>query len=247
MKKPPVTNPFPPPESASPEGIVAVGAHPDPALLKVAYRQGIFPWPHRGLPLLWFSPDPRFVLVPSRAHLSRSLRKAMKRNDYRVTADTAFADVMEGCSKVPRPGQSGTWITRAMRDGYTALHDEGFAHSIEAWQGDELVGGLYGVSFGRVFYGESMFARAPDASKVAFATLLGHLVAWGFALVDCQTYTDHLARFGAEEWPRERFLDELARALEAPTKEGPWRFELSPAEALQVLEAAHEGTDSEAG
>lgn len=240
MKKPLPTNPFPPPEMASPEGIVAVGADPDPDLLKIAYQQGIFPWPHHGLPLLWFSPDPRFVLLPERAHLHRSLKKAMKRNLYRVTADTAFRAVIEDCSSAARPGQAGTWITRAMREGYTALHEEGFAHSIEAWDGDELVGGLYGVSFGRVFYGESMFARAPDASKLAFATLLGHLVSWGFTLVDCQTYTDHLARFGAEEWPRTRFLDELQRALEGPTKEGPWHFELSPAEALGVLERAQE-------
>lgn len=238
MKKPALPNPFPPPETASPDGIVAVGAHPEPELLKLAYRQGIFPWPHRGLPLLWFSPDPRFVLVPTHAHLSRSLKKAMKRDAYRVTVDTAFAQVMTACSKVPRPGQAGTWITLAMRNGYAALHEEGVAHSIEAWQGEKLVGGLYGVSFGRVFYGESMFAHAPDASKVAFATLLGHLVAWDFTLVDCQTYTDHLARFGAEEWPRETFLVELERALEAPTKEGPWSFELSPSQALEVLERA---------
>ncbi len=240
MKKPAAAllNPFPPPESASPDGIVAVGAHPEPELLKVAYRQGIFPWPHRGLPLLWFSPDPRFVLVPQRAHLPRSLKKAMKRDAYRVRADTAFEDVMAGCSKVPRPGQAGTWITAAMRAGYAALHEDGVAHSIEAFDGDELVGGLYGVSFGRVFYGESMFARAPDASKVAFATLLAHLVSWGFDLVDCQTYTDHLARFGAEEWPRTRFLTTLEKALEGPTREGPWRFHLAPSEALDVLEAA---------
>lgn len=240
MKKRALLNPFPPPQAASPEGIVAVGAHPDPELLRVAYQQGIFPWPHRGLPLLWFSPDPRFVLVPQRAHLGRSLRKAMKRDLYRVTADTVFSSVMDGCSKAPRPGQSGTWITREMRDGYTALHEEGVAHSIEAWEGDVLVGGLYGVSFGSVFYGESMFARAPDASKVAFATLLGNLVHWGFTLVDCQTYTDHLSRFGAEEWPREEFLSALEQALLAPTREGPWRFELSPSQALSALEKAHD-------
>lgn len=237
-------NPFPSPDSASPEGIVAVGAHPDPELLKIAYRQGIFPWPHRGLPLLWFSPDPRFVLDPRRPTLSRSLKKAMKRQPYRISADESFAAVMDGCAAVPRPGQSGTWITSAMLEGYTALHEEGIAHSIEAWDDDELVGGLYGVSLGRVFFGESMFARATDASKIAFATLLAHLVAWDFELVDCQTYTEHLARFGAEEWPRARFLEELARHLERPTKEGPWTFELGSREALALLERA-EGRDEE--
>jgi leucyl/phenylalanyl-tRNA---protein transferase len=237
MRTPPPLSPFPHPDTASPEGIVAVGAHPEPELLKIAYKQGIFPWPHRGLPLLWFSPDPRFVLDPRKPRLSRSLKKAMKRGPYRIVADTSFEAVMDGCAAAPRPGQSGTWITPSMREGYTALFGEGLAHSIEAWDGDELVGGLYGVSFGAIFFGESMFARAPDASKIAFATLLGNLVSWDFDLVDCQTYTDHLARFGAEEWPRTHFLEELARSLKAPTKQGPWRFELGSVEALALLHA----------
>ena len=237
MRKPrPPRNPFPPPESATPDGIVAIGAHPHPELLKIAYRQGIFPWPHEGLPLLWFSPDPRFVLVPTEAHLHSSLKKTLRRGAYTVTFDKAFPGVIRGCQMAYRPGQRGTWITDDMIEGYTALHQEGVAHSIEAWQGDRLVGGLYGISFGRIFFGESMFARAQDASKVAFATLLANLVAWDFHLVDCQSYTDHLARFGATEWPRRRFLDVLAKTLELETKTGPWTVEVPPEDAARVLE-----------
>jgi leucyl/phenylalanyl-tRNA--protein transferase len=226
---------FPSPESASPEGIVALGAEPSPARLLLAYSSGIFPWPHRDLPLLWFSPDPRFVLEPRRAHVPASLRKRMRRGGYEIRADTAFREVMLGCRAATRPGQDGTWITPAMIEGYEALHHLGYAHSIEAWQDGELVGGLYGVSLGGMFTGESMFARAPDASKVAFATLLGNFAAWGFAFVDCEVYTDHLARFGAEEWPRRRFLDALGVALAAPTRKGPWTLELSPREAVERL------------
>lgn len=222
---------FPPPERATADGILAVGGRPDPDLLLAAYSRGIFPWPHSGLPLLWFCPDPRFVLIPREAHLSRSLRKALRRDDFEIRADTAFEAVIRSCARKRRPGQRGTWITRGMIRGYTALHERGFAHSIEAWQEDRLVGGLYGISLGAAFYGESMFADVPDASKIAFATLLGNLVRWDFQLVDCQSYTEHLAAFGAEEWPRERFLAALEKALEVPTRMGPWTLELGPAEA----------------
>jgi leucyl/phenylalanyl-tRNA---protein transferase len=215
---------FPPPSLASPEGVLAVGGRPDAETLKSAYLQGVFPWPHEDVPLLWFCPDPRFVLVPKEAHIGRSLRKEMRRGTFEVRADTAFEAVIRGCSESPRPGQDGTWITEEMIRGYCDLHEEGFAHSIEAWQGDQLQGGLYGVSFGAVFFGESMFARAPNASKVAFATLLDNLVQWDFELVDCQSYTDHLAGFGAEEWPRSRFLKRLKKALRAPTRAGRWEL-----------------------
>ena len=235
-----LANPFPPPESANEDGVVAVGGEPWPALLKIAYPQGIFPWPHEGLPLLWFSPDPRFVLDIRAAHLPRSLQKNLRKSPYRITFDTAFSEVMLGCQAAYRPGQSGTWITDTMRKGYEQLHLEGLAHSVEAWREEELVGGLYGVSFGRVFFGESMFARAADASKIAFATLLANLAEWGFEMVDCQSYTDHLARFGASEWPRERFLTELRAHVEAPTKKGPWQIEVAPAEAKTVLQAYQE-------
>jgi leucyl/phenylalanyl-tRNA--protein transferase len=229
---------FPSPESASPEGIVAFGAEPSPERLLLAYSSGIFPWPHRDLPLLWFSPDPRFVLEPRRAHIPTSLRKRMRRGGYEIRADTAFREVMLGCRSATRPGQDGTWITSPMIEGYEELHRRGYAHSIEAWQDGELVGGLYGVSLGGMFTGESMFARTPDASKVSFATLLGNVEAWGFAFVDCEVYTDHLARFGAEEWPRRRFLDALAVALAAPTRKGPWTLELGPREAAGRLPRA---------
>ncbi|HEX5720147.1 MAG TPA: leucyl/phenylalanyl-tRNA--protein transferase [Thermoanaerobaculia bacterium] len=226
---------FPPPEQATADGILAVGGRPDPDLLLAAYSRGIFPWPHPGLPLLWFCPDPRFVLIPREAHLSRSLRKTMRHGGFEIRSDTAFEAVIRACARKRRRGQRGTWITRGMIKGYTALHERGFAHSIEAWQEDRLVGGLYGISLGAVFYGESMFAEVPDASKVAFATLLGNLVRWDFQLVDCQSYTGHLATFGAEDWPRERFLGALERALQAPTRMGSWSLELGSAVAAEVI------------
>ncbi|HEY0514729.1 MAG TPA: leucyl/phenylalanyl-tRNA--protein transferase [Thermoanaerobaculia bacterium] len=227
---------FPPASWASPDGVVAVGGRPDPETLKAAYSQGIFPWPHEGVPLLWFSPDPRFALVPGEAHVSRSLRKEMRRGTFGIRADTAFREVIRGCSARPRPGQDGgTWITDEMIAGYTALHEEGLAHSIEAWRDGRLAGGLYGISLGGVFFGESMFAAEPNASKVAFATLLANLIHWKFTLLDCQAYTDHLASFGATEWRRSRFLAVLKRALRQPTRQGPWELELGPAAAAEAL------------
>lgn len=226
---------FPPVSWTSPEGVIAVGGRPDPDTLLEAYGRGIFPWPHQGVPLLWFCPDPRFVLRPAKAHLPRTLRKEMRRGAWEVRADTAFDAVIRACAEAPRPGQDGTWITPDMVAGYTALHARGFAHSIEAWRDGELVGGLYGVALGRVFFGESMFAHVPDASKIAFATLLAQLARWRFQLVDCQSRTDHLARFGAEDWPRARFLALLERALRPRTRKGPWRIEIGPPEALETF------------
>jgi leucyl/phenylalanyl-tRNA--protein transferase len=226
---------FPPVSWATEDGVVALGGRPDAETLKDAYSRGIFPWPHDNLPLLWFCPDPRFALVPEEAHVSRSLRKRMRRGDLEVRADTAFPEVIRRCSLTPRPGQDGTWITDEMIAGYTALHAEGLAHSIETWQDGVLTGGLYGISFGGVFFGESMFAEAPDASKVAFATLLAQLIRWRFQLVDCQSWTGHLERFGAEEWPRSRFLAALKRALRLPTRQGPWTLEVGPAEAQTIF------------
>ena len=238
---------FPPPDRATPDGVLAIGGKPEPDLLLAAYSRGVFPWPHQGLPLLWFCPDPRFVLVPAEAHVGRSLRKAMRRGTFEVSADTAFREVMRACARTKRPGQRGTWINRDMIRGYTALHEQGFAHSIETWQDGRLVGGLYGISLGAVFYGESMFAEVPDASKVAFATLLGNLVHWDFQLVDCQSYTDHLASFGAEEWPRDEFLTVLETALQEPTRMGPWLLELGPAEAAETIAAAQRRQTSDSG
>lgn len=234
---------FPPATSTTRDGVVAFGGDFQAERLLLAYGSGIFPWPMRGYPLLWFSPDPRFVLVPQHAHLPRSLRKRMRKSPYRVTTDTAFSQVIAACGQVERPGQDGTWVTPDLVAGYEELHRQGFAHSIEAWHGEELVGGLYGVSLGAVFFGESMFALAPDASKVAFATLLGNLVHWGFAMVDCQVYTEHLERFGAEEWPRELFLSVLGDCLAAPTRPGPWTLDLSPKEAESVLKGTGDGDE----
>jgi leucyl/phenylalanyl-tRNA--protein transferase len=213
---------FPPPEKAHRSGVVAVGGDLKPERLLAAYSRGIFPWPSEGQPLMWHSPDPRFVLEPAKLHVGRSLRKTIKAGTYEVRYDTAFADVIGACSEAPRPGQNGTWITDDMRDAYTTLHRLGFAHSIESWQDGKLMGGLYGVSLGAAFFGESMFARGPDASKVAFVTAVERFHTWGFHFVDCQVETEHLARFGAEHWPRRRFLTALARALQEPTRRGPW-------------------------
>lgn len=226
---------FPPAHWANEDGLIAVGGRPEPELLKIAYRRGIFPWPHDGVPLLWFCPDPRFVLVPQEAHLPRSLARTLRRGTYEVRADTSFEQVIRRCAGKRRPDQDGTWITEEMIASYTALHHEGLAHSIEAFRQGELVGGLYGLAFGAVFYGESMWSDAEDASKAAFATLLANLVHWGFELVDCQSYTDHLARFGAEEWPRSRFLAALKRALRAPDRQGRWELEVGPADAVAWL------------
>jgi leucyl/phenylalanyl-tRNA--protein transferase len=158
--------------------------------------------------------------------VQRSLRKAMRKRPYELRLDTAFARVIAACKTTPRPGQDGTWITRDIQASYTELHRRGYAHSAEAWDGEKLVGGLYGVALGAIFFGESMFALAPDASKIAFVGLVRQLAAWGFTLVDCQVHTEHLARFGAEEWPRRRYLGELRSALDRqPTRLGPWRFD----------------------
>ena len=227
---------FPPPEAAGEEGIVAIGGDVSPERLILAYSQGIFPWPVRDLPLLWFSPDPRFVLSPATVRVSRSLRRTIRRGRYEVRCDTAFEPVIRACARAPRPGQDGTWITDDLMDGYLRLFRLGYAHSVEAWQDGRLVGGLYGVSLGRAFFGESMFTRAPDASKVAFVTLVGQLRRWGFPLVDCQVQTDHLARFGAVHWPRRRFLTVVRSLLANPTRRGPWKLELEPAEALVELD-----------
>ncbi len=218
--------PFPDPSEATRDGLLAVGGDLSAGRLLSAYTSGIFPW-YQEDPILWFSPDPRMVLAPTRLHVSRSLGRTVARGPFRLTMDTAFERVMRACADAPRPGQDGTWINEDMIAAYVELHRLGLAHSVEAWRDDELVGGLYGVSLGAAFFGESMFARARDASKVAFVRLVEQLVAWEFALVDCQVHTAHLERFGAEMWPRERFLSALADALERPTRVGTWSFDAS--------------------
>jgi len=216
---------FPPPRLADPNGILAVGGDLAPDRLLLAYEQGIFPWYEEGLPIIWHSPDPRMVLLCSELRVSRSLRKALRRDAFELTLDTAFREVVTRCREIARPGQDGTWITDEMAEAYITLHEQGYAHSAEAWRDGELVGGLYGVSLGAAFFGESMFATVSDASKVAFVRLVEQLSRWDIPLVDCQVHTEHLARFGATEWPRRVFLEALATILERPTKRGPWRFD----------------------
>jgi leucyl/phenylalanyl-tRNA--protein transferase len=216
---------FPDPSRAEADGLLAVGGDLSPERLLVAYASGIFPWYGDDSPILWWSPDPRLVLEPARLHVPRSLQRTIRRERYRVTADQAFEEVIERCASRDRPGQRGTWITPEMRDAYLRLHGLGFAHSFEAWDGPALAGGLYGVSLGTAFFGESMFADRPDASKVAFVRSVAWLAARGVTLVDCQVRTEHLVRFGAHEISRPAFLHRLARALRAPTRRGRWSLE----------------------
>jgi leucyl/phenylalanyl-tRNA---protein transferase len=219
---------FPPPGLAEKSGLLAVGGDLRPERLVLAYAGGIFPWYSEGTPILWHSPDPRMVLRAGEIHVGRSLAKALRRGAYEVRLDTAFRAVVEACAAIPRPGQGGTWIMPEMIDAYEELHRRGLAHSAEAWLNGELAGGLYGISLGGAFFGESMFAKEPDASKVAFVTLVQAMAGWGIDLVDCQVRTTHLARFGAVDWPRPRFLAALEKALEKPTRYGPWRLPAAP-------------------
>ena len=216
---------FPDPALADDEGLLAVGGDLSAERLVLAYQHGIFPWYSEGRPILWWCPRPRLVLVPEELRINRSLRKAMRRAPYRITVDTAFDAVLAACAQTPRPDQGGTWITGDMRAAYGELHRLGIAHSVEAWQGDTLVGGLYGLALGTAFFGESMFALAPDASKIAFATLVQQLHAWSFRLIDCQVVTEHLVRFGAREFELGDFLGRLDVATGERHRKGPWRFD----------------------
>jgi leucyl/phenylalanyl-tRNA--protein transferase len=217
---------FPPAHLASPEGLLAIGGDLRAERLLEAYRHGIFPWYSEGQPILWWSPDPRAVLFPERLKVSRSLRKSLRSTRFTVTLDTRFREVMQACAQ-PRKqsADGGTWITPEMLDAYVRLHELGLAHSVETWRDGELVGGLYGVALGAAFFGESMFSRASDASKVALVQLVGQLAAWGFRIVDCQLPSPHLSSLGAEEIPRREFMDRLDEALKQPDRCGPWRFE----------------------
>jgi len=213
---------FPPVSRARDDGLLAVGGTLSAERLLVAYANGIFPWPSsKRAPIPWFCPSPRTVLVPGRIRVNRSLRRAVRRAPYTVTFDRAFPAVITACARVPRQDQ-GTWITPAMVEAYTELHELGFAHSVETWNGDELVGGVYGVSVGAAFFGESMFTLEPDASKIALYTLLRRLEAWEFRFLDCQMTTPHVVRLGAAEWSQDHFQSELHHALEAETRRGPW-------------------------
>jgi len=225
--------PFPDPRGADRRGLLAYGGDLEPERLLAAYAQGIFPWYDED-PILWYSPDPRMVLLPRAVHVGRSLRKRIDARPFTVTFDGAFGEVIRACAAAPRPGQDGTWIGHDMIEAYERLHALGFAHSAEAWDQDatgvlRLVGGLYGVSLGRAFFGESMYTLVPDASKIAFVTLVRQLERWTFDFVDCQVRTEHLVRFGATEWRRSDFLSALDRALEGETRRGRWELSEEPA------------------
>ena len=207
-----------------PDGLLAVGGDLAPDRLLAAYRRGIFPWYSEEQPILWWSPDPRTVLFPERLSISRSLRKRLRQMRFQVTLDQAFDDVINACAE-PRPGSSGTWITAEMNEAYSRLHRSGYAHSVECRHQGKLVGGLYGVALGRVFFGESMFSHETDASKVAFAHLVRQLAAWDFALIDCQVYSSHLASLGAEEISRSEFVKQLDLLCDTGARPGPWTLE----------------------
>ena len=213
---------FPPVERALPEGILAVGGDLSVERLLLAYRRGIFPWYGEGEPILWWAPDPRFVLYPDNLRVTNSMRRVLRSGRFEITFDHRFNAVIEACRRVPRKDQPGTWIMQEMVDAYAALHRAGYAHSVEAWRDGELVGGLYGVALGSAFFGESMFALERDASKAAFITLVGELKRRGCNLIDCQVPTDHLASLGAGAIPRVQFMAELAVCLDAATVSGAW-------------------------
>lgn len=222
---------FPPADTAldDPNGLLAAGGDLAPQRLLAAYSQGIFPWFNPGEPILWWSPDPRTVIFPEQLHLSRSLKKFLRQGTYQVTVDRDFAAVMRACA-APRAYSSGdhvsgTWISTAMIRAYTQLHQLGYAHSVEVWRGEELVGGLYGLALGRVFFGESMFSRADNASKVGFAHLVEQLKCWDFELIDCQVANDHLFSLGAVEIPRATFLRLLIDLTQRPPVPGPWQLD----------------------
>ncbi len=234
--------PFPPAELAlrQPDGLLAVGGDLSPARLLNAYRGGIFPWFSEGQPLLWWSPDPRMVFRTDRLHLASRFRRSLRGSAWQVRADTAFDAVVAECAGRPRPGQDGTWITPRMQEAYGALHRAGYAHSIEVFDGVRLVGGLYGVAIGRMFFGESMFSADSGGSKVAIAALATTLHAWGWPLIDAQVENPHLLSLGAERWPRPVFLEQVRNLVAIPEPAASWttRFGELPARRLADLAGA---------
>lgn len=215
---------FPDPSLAEADGLLAVGGDLSPMRLLTAYRQGIFPWYSKGDPILWWSPAPRLVLFPEQFHLPRRLKRTMNSGRFTVTADTAFAEVVKGCATASGRDKQGTWITGEMQRAYLVLHHLGYAHSIECWQEENLVGGLYGVCLDEVFFGESMFSVERDASKVALAVLVQQAQQRSIALIDCQMTTQHLLRLGSRELPRESFQALLAAHIHGCFPQKPWRL-----------------------
>ncbi|MBK7030891.1 MAG: leucyl/phenylalanyl-tRNA--protein transferase [Bacteroidales bacterium] len=215
---------FPDPDEADDSGLLAIGGDLSIERLKLAYSNGIFPWYEEGMPILWWSPDPRMVLFPKKMIISHSLKQVIKKNSFTITFDLEFEKVIDECSVTPRKEQEGTWITREMKSAYLRLHEAGFAHSVEAWLDNKLVGGLYGVSLGRAFFGESMFHKETNASKVALFHLVERLMEWEYEIIDAQVYTNHLESLGGELIPRDQYLRMLEKALVKPGKIGLWEF-----------------------
>lgn len=213
---------FPHPSQASNEGVLAVGGDLSIERLILAYKSGIFPWYNEGEPIIWWSPNPRFVLFPENLKVSKSMRQVLRRQTFQITYDTNFRGVIEACQKMPRRDQDGTWITDTMLEAYVSLHEAGFAHSVEAWQDGQLVGGLYGVSLGKCFFGESMFASVSNASKAAFIDMTQKLQEKGFVCIDCQQETQHLRSLGAASIAREEFLKILEDNYWVETLRGKW-------------------------
>ena len=213
---------FPDPRDASDEGLLAYGGDLSSRRLLEAYARGIFPWFNADDPILWWSPNPRLVLYPADFKMSKSFRRVLRGGAYEVKFDHDFPAVIRACGQIPRPGQTGTWLHPQMQEAYIALHEQGFAHSIETYMGGELVGGLYGIAMGKAFFGESMFARRPNASKIALAALRGVLGASSYDFIDCQVETEHLIRMGAVTVPRDVFLEALGEALAKPGAVGSW-------------------------
>ncbi|MCK5512252.1 MAG: leucyl/phenylalanyl-tRNA--protein transferase [Thermodesulfovibrionia bacterium] len=217
---------FPPPHLSEENGLLAVGGDLSTSRLLRAYSMGIFPWYSDDSPILWWSPDPRLVLLPQELKISRSLRQTIKKGIFEVTMDRDFDAVINKCALVDRGSDRGTWITDEMREAYIRLHSAGYVHSVESWFEGELAGGLYGVALGSAFFGESMFTLKKDASKVAFVTLVQQLLRWEFTLIDCQVTTEHLLSFGAKKIPRSEFLKMLSSALKAPARKGTWHLSI---------------------
>ncbi|MCF8234652.1 MAG: leucyl/phenylalanyl-tRNA--protein transferase [Bacteroidales bacterium] len=213
---------FPHPELAEKDGLLAIGGDLSQKRLVLAYANGIFPWYSKGSPVIWWSPDPRMVLFPGEMKVSKSLHNKLNRNIFEIKADTAFAEVIERCASVPRKEQDDTWITKEMKRAYISLHENGYAHSIEAWYKGKLVGGLYGVSLGGAFFGESMFYNMTDASKVCLYHLVEKAKEMDFSLIDVQQDTPHLRSLGARDIPRKKFLSLLKDAMKHPTHKGKW-------------------------
>lgn len=229
-----MSDPFPPVNRAldEPNGLLAAGGGLGVSRLLDAYSRGIFPWFSDGDPILWWCPDPRMVLVPARIHVSKSLKRRLRRDDYDVSFDRAFSAVLQACA-APRRDDTGTWLVPSMMRAYTRLHEAGAAHSVEVWMDGELAGGLYGVALGRMFFGESMFTRRTDGSKIAIVTLAAQLAAWGYPLIDCQMRTAHLASLGAVEIPRRQFVDAVQRLVREPGVASPWGLDDAVIAALR--------------